>query len=170
MKKKLTNAGTNYKEYPGGSVKVKLLSGGWNLTNKIGAESNNSDRGFIAIWFDDSMSENIKAIESAISDCNFRPICLWKESFPETIMEKALGEIKKSRFIIVDLTGERPDVAFEAGFAHGLNMQVIYIYDKRRHKDLPKCFYAKHYQCHGYNGEDELKEIVKRLISSRIKK
>lgn len=163
--KKLTKIGIT-----DGVVKAKVLANGWELTNSLKKENEESNRGFIAIWFNDSMNESMSAIEKAIDESGFRSVCIKNEKFPETIMEKALGEIRKSRFIVVDLTGERVDVAFEAGFAFGLGIETIYVYNKEKYKNnLPKGFYARHFQCFGYNNNDELNEIVKNAISARIK-
>ena len=162
--KKLTKIGVTDK-----TVKAKVLENGWEITNSLKKENEKSNRGFIAIWFDESMNESVSAIEEAIQSSGFRSICIKNEQFPETIMEKALGEIRKSRFIVVDLTGERVDVAFEAGFAFGLGIEAIYVFNKEKHKDLPKGFYVRHFKCHGYSNCDELKEIIKNSISARIK-
>lgn len=163
--KKLTKIGVT-----DGAVKARVLASGWEITNSLKNENKKSNRGFIAIWFDNSMNESMSAIEKAIDESGFRSVCIKNEQFPETIMEKALGEIRKSRFIVVDLTGERVDVAFEAGFAFGLGIETIYVYNKEKCKDdLPKGFYARHFQCHGYNNKEELEEIVKNTISARIK-
>lgn len=163
--KKLAKIGTT-----DGIVKANVLASGWEITNSLKQKNEKSNRGFIAIWFDETMDESISAIEKAIDDSGFRSVCIKNEKFPETIMEKALGEIRKSRFIVVDLTGERVDVAFEAGFAFGLGIETIYVYNKQKHKNnLPKGFYARHFQCHEYGNSEELKEIVKNTISARIK-
>lgn len=170
VKKDLAKIGIT--KYDGGVrlVKITLNENGWNITNSLEKKNKESNRGFIAIWFNNSMNESMSAIEKAIDESGFRSVCIKNEQFPETIMEKALGEIRKSRFIVVDLTGERVDVAFEAGFAFGLGIEIIYVYSKEKYKDdLPKGFYARHFQCHGYGNKEELKEIVKNTISARIK-
>lgn len=168
--KKFTNAGTDHREYPGGDVKVRLMSAGWNLSLKLGAANKDSEKGFIAIWFDEKMNDSIHAIETAISDCNYKPICIRDEHFSEKIMDKALGEIRRSRFVIVDLTGHRGSVFFEAGFAFGLGIETIYVYKETNESDKsPLEFYTRHYQCYRYQNPNELKEIVKDAIRARIK-
>jgi len=151
-------------------VKIALLADGWDLTNSPWKENKESNKGFIAIWFDESMNESIDAIEAAITDCNFKPICIRDEHFSEKIMDKALGEIRQSRFVVVDLTGSRGSVFFEAGFAHGLGIEAVYVY---RENDLGKNpqleFYVQHYQCYKYKNSADLKEILKNAISARIK-
>ena len=151
-------------------VKITLSANAWDITNTSRKENTESDRGFIATWFDDSMNASIDEIEKAITDCGFKAICLRHEHFSERIMDKALGEIRQSRFIVADLTGKKESVFFEAGFAHGLGIEIIYIY--REHDGEAKSqleFYMRHYQCYGYRNPSELKEILKNAISARIK-
>ena len=42
------------------------------------------------------------------------------------INDEIIGEIRNSKFVIADFTGNRGGVYFEAGFAYGLNIPVIY--------------------------------------------
>ena len=43
---------------------------------------------------------------------------------------KRLAEIRKSKFLIADLTGYRGGAYFDAGFAYGLGIPVIYTCNK----------------------------------------
>lgn len=142
---------------------------GWDLTNKLRTVNKESQQGFIAIWFDDSMDESIAAIEKGIEEAGYKPICIKKPFFKEAIMDKALSEIRKSRFIVVDLSEDRGSVFFEAGFAHGLGIEAIYVYNKSKNK-LPAEFYVTHYQCHGYDSSERLTDLVKNAIMARIPK
>lgn len=152
------------------TVKIALSANGWDVTNSLEKENKESDRGFIAIWFDDSMNESIDAIGEAITECGFRSICIRDEHFSEKIMDKALGEIRKSRFVVVDLTGERGSVFFEAGFAHGLGIETIYVYKEQDVKERTLLeFYVRHYQCYKYKTQTDLKEVLKNAIGARIK-
>lgn len=153
------------------SVKILLSANGWDMTNSTQKENKESNKGFVAVWFDESMNENINAIETAIEDCNFKPICIRDEHFSEKIMDKALGEIRKSRFVVVDLTGNRGSVFFEAGFAHGLGVETIYVFREQdgEKEKFPLEFYARHYQCYKYKTAADLREKLKNAISARIK-
>jgi nucleoside 2-deoxyribosyltransferase len=42
------------------------------------------------------------------------------------INDEIIGQIRRSRFVVCDLTGYRGGVYFEAGFAYGLGLDVIY--------------------------------------------
>lgn len=151
-------------------VKIALTANGWELTNESQSKNKESDRGFVAVWFHDSMNENIDAAEQAITESGFRAICIRDEHFSERIMDKALGEIRRSRFVIVDLTGNRGSVFFEAGFAHGLGIETIYVYCEEHNGEVTNLeFYVKHYQCYKYKTPSDLKETLKAAIAARIK-
>ncbi len=157
---------------PGGNeplLEASLLAEGWNLTNNLGSANKDSEQGFVAIWFDDLMNESIAAIEEGIRAAQFTQICIKGELFPEGIMDKPLSEIRKSRFVVVDLTHNRPSVFFEAGFAHGLGLEAIYVYKELPDKD-PLEFYVKHYQCYKYESSQDYKEIVKNAMDARTRK
>jgi nucleoside 2-deoxyribosyltransferase len=42
------------------------------------------------------------------------------------INDEIIAQIRRSRFMVCDLTGYRGGVYFEAGFAYGLGLEVIY--------------------------------------------
>lgn len=149
-------------------VRASLLADGWELSANLGNQNIASEQGFVAIWFDESMNESIAAIEEGIRDAGYQPVCIKDMYFPDRIMDKALAEIRKSRFIIVDLTENRGSVFFEAGFAHGLGIETIFVYKESENAQLE--FYVKHYQCYKYSTWKELGGIVKNAISARIQK
>lgn len=170
--KKLAKIGILNNENDDGkrTVRMTLSANGWDLTNTLEDKNKESDRGFVAVWFHDSMNENIDAAEQAIIESGFRAICIRDEHFSERIMDKALGEIRRSRFVIVDLTGNRGSVFFEAGFAHGLGIETIYVYCEEHNGEVTNLeFYVKHYQCYKYKTPSDLKETLKVAIAARIK-
>lgn len=153
----------------GGSY-VKISADGLILGNKLSSIANKeSERAFVAIWFDPSMRETADAIKEAMETSGFTPICIWDEHFSEKIMDRALGEIRGSRFLVVDLTGNRPSVFFEAGFANGLDIETIYVYNKNEELAPSLEFYVRHYQCYSYENVEELKEQLVDAIKARIK-
>ena len=40
--------------------------------------------------------------------------------------DEIIGQIRKSKMMVADFTGNRQNVYFEAGFAYGLGLNVIY--------------------------------------------
>lgn len=65
------------------------------------------------------------AIEPAIRKCEFTPILIKYKEFNDGIMDNVISEIRKSRFVIADYTGNKRGVYYEAGFAYGLGLSVI---------------------------------------------
>ncbi|MBU1628251.1 hypothetical protein KKB18_12860, partial [bacterium] len=65
----------------GPEYKLELTANGWDLANKRKVDSN---QGFIAIWFADSMNESITAIEQAIKDAGFDAMCIKEKYYSGT--------------------------------------------------------------------------------------
>ena len=152
-----------------GTRYVTLTAEGWKRFSRISVDQK-SKQAFIATWFDAKMSDSIAAIKLAIEECGFEPICIKTEIFKETIMDKALGELRRSRFAVVDLSGSRGSVFYEAGFARALDVETLYVYRPGEAVSGSQLeFYVKHYQCHEYSSSEELKEIVTNAIRARIK-
>lgn len=142
-----------------------LSAKGWNIARSSLGDFL-SPQGFIAIQFDKKGKSDPMAmhIAKAIQDCGYTPQII---DYPhgERIMDKAIAEIRKSHFIVADLSGDRSAVTFEAGFAHALGLEVIYVCNEQDHL---KNFYAKHYQCYSYSSSEELYERVKDAIAARV--
>lgn len=151
------------------SVGLRLTAKGWDLMSELGKKPVDSKQGFVAIRFDDldekdSVDGCIAAISEGIRKAGYEPNCIKTKIFSEAIMNKALTDISQSKFVVVDLTGERTAVAFEAGYAHCLGLDVIYVYQAVRGR--PKNFYAAHYQLLPYDKAEDLIEIVFNAIRS----
>lgn len=148
---------------------VRLSADGWKRFSRMTTEQK-TKQAFIATWFDETMDGSIQAIKEAIEECGFEPVCIKTELFKETIMDKALGELRRSRFTVIDLTGGRGSVFYEAGFAKALDIEAIYVYRAGEAQSGSKLeFYVKHYQCHAYSSPEELKEIITNAVRARIK-
>ena len=90
-----------------------------------------SSQAFVAMWFDDSVAAAYdEGIEPAIRDCGYKPKRIDRDSTVDKIDDTIIAEIRRSRFIVADFThgkgGARGGVYYEAGFAHGLGVPVIF--------------------------------------------
>ena len=106
------------------------------------SKNSNSRNVFVAMWFDDEMNDAYKmGISPAIQDCGYNPVRV--DSIPHNgkIDDKIISEIQKSKFIVSDFTCpvilDDPDdkkkryevrggVYYEAGYAKGLGLEVIF--------------------------------------------
>lgn len=106
-----------------------------------------SDQCFVAMWFnnDESKGPNMdkvysEAIEPAITNNKYEKCKIDNEEHLDWIPDKIIKEIRRSKFMIADLTGYRGGVYYEAGFAEGLGLKVIYTCNEDWFKDfIKKC-------------------------------
>ena len=90
-----------------------------------------SKQAFVAMWFDDSMKDAYdEGIAAAIRESGYEPLRIDRKEHINKIDDEIITEIRRSRFLVADFTqaetGARGGVYYEAGFAHGLNIPVIF--------------------------------------------
>jgi hypothetical protein len=111
---------------------------------------------------DHQLVDVLEAIKEAAASCGITAERVDEVESNERITDRIIESIIKAEFVVVDLTKERPNVVFEAGFAHGLRKIPIYI---ARH-GTPIHFDIKDYPIIIFRNMKELKEgLIKRLIA-----
>ncbi len=98
---------------------------------ELEAANAESSKGFVAMWFDDSLKEAWeKGIKLGIKDAGYKPVRIDEQEHNDKIDDRIIAEIRRSRFVVADFTqgedGARGGVYYEAGFAHGLGIKVIF--------------------------------------------
>lgn len=99
----------------------------------------NSSQAFVAMWFDSKMdAAYAKGIAPAIEETGFQPFRIDRKEHNNKIDDEIIAEIRRSRFMIADFTcrkfefdgkfyaDSRGGVYYEAGFAQGLGMPLIW--------------------------------------------
>lgn len=96
-----------------------------------------SQIGFCAMWFDDSMKAIWRdAISPAILAAGYEPKRIDEHPHNNRIDDEIIALIRRSRFVVADFTGQRGGVYFEAGFALGMNLPVIWTVKKSALADV----------------------------------
>lgn len=140
---------------------------------EINEDNKNSSSGFMAMWFDDTMKRVWeKAFKPGIINAGYEPMRISDKHHNNNIVDEIIAEIRRSRFVVADLTHDaktvcgkvynevRGSVYYEAGFAHGLNIPVIFTCRKgcKVHFDVQQYNYI-------FWQEDKLEELQENLMN-----
>ena len=130
-----------------------------------------SSQVFIAMWFDKSMEDAWKeGIKPAIKDSGYRPFRIDQKDHLNKIDDEIIAEIRRSRFIVADFThgdnGPRGGVYYEAGFAHGLNIPVIFTCRKDELENVH--FDTRQYNHIVWETPEELRNMLVKRIGAVI--
>ena len=123
------------------------------------------------MWFHESMEEAFeKGIQPAILDTGYKPLRIDQKEHVNKIDDEIIAELRRSRFIVADFThgksGARGGVYYEAGFAHGLNLPVIFTCRKDAVDTLH--FDTNHYSHIVWTDPEDLREKLKNRILAVI--
>jgi nucleoside 2-deoxyribosyltransferase len=126
-----------------------------------------SDQAFIARYFDATLDDAYEhGIKPAIEDSGFLPIPVNAREYNGDIVDQIMVEIRKSRFVVADTTGHRGGVYFEAGFALGLGIEVIFSC-KKDHFDKSH-FDVNHMNHIIWQTADDLRKQLSRRVQRTI--
>ena len=147
------------------SVEMTVLGHG-----RVADEARKVDtsQAFVAMWLDDSMKSMYEeAIEPAIRKAGYEPMLISQKEHINKIEDEIIAEIRRSRFVVADFThnpddGIRGSVYYEAGFAHGLDLPVIFACKHDQVEDLH--FDTSHYSHITWTAAGDLREqLVNRI-------
>ena len=135
---------------------------GWRHLGNLQSKNEAHAQAFIAMWFNPEMNEARDVIKKAIVDCGYIPVIIDEKDHNNQIAPEILFEIKRSKFMVADLTKHRNGVYYEAGYAQALNKEVILTCKKshfrRRHFDV-----AQKSTIVWTDEEDLYKRLIKRI-------
>lgn len=116
-----------------GTGRYQVTAEGYERIEQLEAASYKSSRNaFVAMWFDRSRDSIYnEAIEPAIREAGYQPIRIDKTEHVNRIDDEIIAQLRESRFLVADFTGQRAGVYYEAGFMHGLGRKVFWIVEKR---------------------------------------
>ena len=114
---------------------------GYSYLAEIDHAVTDSPQAFVAMWFDKSMDEVWeKGLRPAIRDAGYEALRIDRKEHLNKIDDEIIAEIRRSRFLVADftqgVTEPRGGVYYEAGFAHGLNIPVVFTCRKDTLKNI----------------------------------
>ena len=113
---------------------LSITAKGYQRLREIQRPNRDSRQCFVAMWFtpemnsvyEEAIKPAIEFIEEGVSTPRFEAVKIDNIEHVNDINDEIIGQIRRSRFMVCDLTGYRGGVYFEAGFAYGLGLDVIY--------------------------------------------
>lgn len=146
---------------------LHITSSGWEYLESIRAIRTDSLQAFVAMSFDRCLSSVYEnAIAPAIQLAGYRPYRIDSEPHLERIDVKIVAEIRRSRFLVADVTQQKAGVYYEAGFAHGIGIPVIWCV---RTDDLKNVhFDTRQFNHILWETENELHEQLTNFIMATI--
>ncbi len=110
------------------SSSITLTMHGWETASELSKTGRSSDAVFIAMSFHPSHDATYeKCIAPAIEEAGYRPLRVDKVEHVNRIDDQIIADIRRSRFMVADLTDQRQGVYFEAGMMIGLGRTVIWM-------------------------------------------
>jgi len=144
---------------------LKIEANGWEHLESIKKINVQSPQCFVAMWFSDDLEKIYDEVISAgIIEAGYTPHRVDRREHNGKIDDEIIAQIKQSKFLLADFTGNRGGVYYEAGFAKGLNIEVIWSCRADHLEDLH--FDIRQYNCIVWS-ENNLEEFKKR-IKNRI--
>ena len=130
-----------------------------------------SFQAFVAMWLNESMNEVYNTgVKPGIKDAGYRPFRVDLKEHVNKIDDEIIAELRRSRFVVADFThgedGARGSVYYEAGFAHGLGIKVIFACRQDAVQSLH--FDTNHYNHIVWTDSANLREQLKKRILAVI--
>jgi hypothetical protein len=146
-----------------------LTAKGWQKIESMARPNLESKQAFVAMWFDESLKEIFtKGLEPLEEATGFEMYRVDQEPFNEKICDRIIADIRKSRFLIADVTGLRQAVFFEAGYAMGLGLPVIFTC--KEGTEIEGCFDTRQYNHIVWKDAEELRSKLRDRILATIGK
>jgi hypothetical protein len=140
-------------------------SSGSVTNNVVEATKYRSGTAFIMMWMDPQHPELMDVadtVRTVFRTFDIRAVRADDIEHEGLISERVINEIRTSEFLFADLTGTRPNVYYEVGYAHALGKRVILF----RKAGTGVHFDLAGFNCPEYeNLRDLCKKLERRLVS-----
>ena len=148
---------------------AEITSAGWDYLDKHASDLEEKTQAFVAMSFSEDMKPLWNdAIKPAIEKAGYTAYRVDEEPHSDNIIFKIMAEIKNSRFVVADVTEQKNGVYFEAGYALGLGLPVVW---SVRKDDADKVhFDTAQYNQIRWESAEQLKESLHDFICAIIGK
>ncbi|NQU21680.1 MAG: hypothetical protein HQ567_10380 [Candidatus Nealsonbacteria bacterium] len=147
---------------------VTVSPEGWDAVEEWRSLNAESEKVFVAMWFDEKVEHvYTDGIKPAIEDdCGYKATRIDMKDYVGDIVDEMIAEIRESRFIVADFTGQRHGVYYEAGYALGLGLPVV---STCRKDDIGDLHFDTNHQNHiVWETAEELRERLANRIRAVI--
>jgi nucleoside 2-deoxyribosyltransferase len=152
---------------PGGAGRDCVSASGLRQADEWKESASISSQAFVAMSFDPTMTaawEN--GLQKGISAAGYKPLRIDKTEHINKICDEVIAQIRRSRFLIADYTGHRPNVYYEAGYAGGRGLPVFLTCRKDAMAD--RHFDIRQYNCIDWETPDELAKRLQDRIEAVV--
>lgn len=140
---------------------IRITPDGWAYLSGVGAEV--KEQGFIAMSFKPELKPvSESGLYPGIEKAGYKPLRIDRKDHNNRIDDEIVAEIRKSRFVVADLTGKNAGAYFEAGFAMGLGKPVIWTCQQSEIDEGNVHFDTRQYSIVSWE-PDKLDDFAKRL-------
>lgn len=148
--------------------RIQFTHKGLDEIERLTREGSESNFGFVAMAFNEKSMPIRASIKNAIEGAGYSPLIVDEvhNESDKTIPDKIFASIRQARFCVADFSGHRNGVYFEAGFAVGLGIPVIYTCEKKEFEGAH--FDIKQLQQIIYETPEELQEKLQAKIEAWI--
>ena len=118
-------------ESTAGTLRCTIMAAGWERLEAAKLGRRESKQVFVAMNFDEELEAAWSdGIAPALQSVGYEPYRVDKDQHLERIDVKLLAEIDRSAFVVADVTGQKQGVYFEAGYAEGQGIPVVWCVHK----------------------------------------
>ena len=113
---------------------LNITTKGYERLRELKKIRKDSRQCFVAMWlapevnhiYEKAIKPAIEYIEEGETQPLYRAVKIDNVEHTNDINDEIIAQIRRSKFMVCDLTGYRGGVYWEAGFAYGLGLEVIY--------------------------------------------
>lgn len=150
---------------------ITLTVHGWNRIAELERQRTGKDstQAFVAMWFGNELDKAYEeGFGKAIKEGGYKPLRIDLKEHNGKICDAIIAEIRKSRFVVADMTKYRSGVFFEAGYALGLGLPVIWTCREDHKNELSQHFDTRQYNHILWTDEADLFKKLRQRIEATI--